>query len=54
MAKKKPKTNNIDKIAEFARIANNNGMTYAELQYKETLGLVKVKRGKLLVKGIDY
>lgn len=52
--KKKPKKNNVDKITEFARLANQNGMTYGELQAKEQLGLVKVYRGRLLVKGRDY
>lgn len=29
-------------------------MTYAEFQAKESLGLVKIKDGRLLRKGVDY
>lgn len=48
------KTNNVDKITEAVRLATKNGMTYAELQVKESLGLVKIVKGKLLLKGRDY
>lgn len=37
-----------DKLDEAVRLAEENNMTYAELQTKETLGLVKIKDGKLI------
>lgn len=47
-------SNNVDKLLETVRLAEKNGMTYAELQQKESLGLVKIENGKLLIKGRDY
>lgn len=51
MSKKKK---NIDKLEESVMLAHAAGMTYAEYQRKESLGLVKIAKGKLLIKGKDY
>lgn len=48
------KHNNVDKLLETVRLAEKNGMTYADFQRKESLGLAKIKDGKLLLKGRDY
>lgn len=48
------KRNNVDDITKVIRLAAKYGMTYAELQCKESLGLVKIVNGKLLFKGKDY
>ena len=42
--KRKKKEN---KLTEFLRIAKENGMTYAELQVKESKGEVKIIEGML-------
>lgn len=36
------------RLAEFQRIARENGMTYRELQVLETLGKVKIRKGELV------
>jgi len=43
-----------DKLDEAVRLAAENNMTYAEFQAKESLGLVKIKNGRLLRAGVDY
>ena len=37
----------MNKVDEAVMLAEKNNMTYAELQVKETLGLVKIRDGKL-------
>lgn len=41
-------------LEEAVSLAEKNGMTYAEFQKKETLGLAKIVNGRLLIKGRDY
>lgn len=43
-----------DKLEQIVKAVTAAGMTYAEYQRMETLGLVKIVRGKVLVKGKDY
>lgn len=43
-----------DKLEAVIDAVEKSGMTYAEYQRKETLGLVKIARGKVLIKGKDY
>ena len=45
---------NVDKITEAVRLAARYGMTYGELQQKESLGLLKIANGKLLIKVEDH
>lgn len=45
---------NPDKLEEAVVLAHAAGMSYAECQRRETLGLVKIANGKLLFKGKDY
>lgn len=43
-----------DLLEETVKLVESAGMTYSEFQKKETLGLAKIKDGKLLIKGRDY
>lgn len=43
-----------DQLGETVMLAHAAGMSYAEYQRRETLGLVKIANGKLLFKGKDY
>ena len=42
------KKKNETPLEEAVRLAMAHGMTYAEFQQKESLGLVKIKNGKLI------
>ena len=50
---KKPKKHK-DALEEVVILAMREGMTYAQFQRKESLGLAKIRNGKLLLKGRDY
>lgn len=43
-----------DALEEAVVLAMREGMTYAQFQQKESLGLAKIVNGKLLLKGRDY
>lgn len=42
------KKKNETPLEEAVRLAMAHGMTYAEFQQKESLGLVKIKNGRLI------
>lgn len=44
----------LSKLEKTVQLAKKHGMSYAEMQQKETLGLLKIKGGRLLFKGRDY
>lgn len=46
--KKENKNKSVDKLLEAVLIARDNGLSYAELQVKETLGEVAIIDGKLV------
>ena len=48
------KRKNVDKVTEAVILAAKYGMTYGELQQKESLGLLKIVNGKLLIKVEDH
>lgn len=48
------KKNYESEFDKCVRLCRENGLTYAEFQKKESLGLAKIVGGKLLIKGRDY
>lgn len=48
------KRKKVDKITEAIKLAARYGMTYGELQQKESLGLLKIFNGRLLIKVEDH
>lgn len=48
------KKRNEPELERVVRLALAAGMTYKEFQQKETLGLVRVGKDRLLFKGKDY
>ena len=44
----------MDKLSEAVKLAHENGLSYAEYQRMESLGLACISHGRLLIAGKDY
>lgn len=44
----------MDKLSEAAKLAHENGLSYAQYQRMESLGLAYISHGKLYIADRDY
>lgn len=44
----------MDNLSEAVKLAHENGLSYAQYQQMETMGLACISHGRLLIAGRDY